>query len=152
MIHDGDYYSIFDKDKILSLLDEIEQKIIWMCHRNFIWHNIIISRYLGQDTDTPMYMEVLAGREYFPCDDLRRVTGRFYISSSYGLHKVEYWWCCKLSIYDPWWDYDRNVDTDEILLLMAKWDAENFMDISSIFHMRESYVLKYQSHDPDTLT
>ena len=29
MIHDGDYYSIVDKDKILSLLDEIEQNIIW---------------------------------------------------------------------------------------------------------------------------
>ena len=28
MIHDGDYYSIADKDKIISLLDEIEQKII----------------------------------------------------------------------------------------------------------------------------
>ena len=37
MIHDGDYYSIVDKDKILSLMDEIEQKIIWMCHQNFIW-------------------------------------------------------------------------------------------------------------------
>ena len=36
MIHDGEYYSIVNKDKILSLLDEIEQKIIWMCHRNFI--------------------------------------------------------------------------------------------------------------------
>ena len=65
MIHDGDYYSIFDKDKILSLLDEIEQKIIWMCQQNFIWHNITISRYLGQDNDTPTYMEVLAGREYY---------------------------------------------------------------------------------------
>ena len=28
MIHDGDYYSIVDKDKILSLLDDIEQNII----------------------------------------------------------------------------------------------------------------------------
>ena len=29
MIHDGDYCSIVDKDNILSLLDEIEQNIIW---------------------------------------------------------------------------------------------------------------------------
>ena len=28
MIHDGDYYIIFNKDKILSLLDKIEQNII----------------------------------------------------------------------------------------------------------------------------
>ena len=32
MIHDGDCYIIFDKDKILLLLDEIDQKIIWMFH------------------------------------------------------------------------------------------------------------------------
>ena len=62
MIHDGDYYSIFDKEKIIPLLDEIEQKIIWMCHQNFIWHNIILSRYLGQDPDTPAYMEELSGK------------------------------------------------------------------------------------------
>ena len=42
MIHDGDYYSIVDKDKILSLLDDIDQKIIYMYHQNFIWHNIIL--------------------------------------------------------------------------------------------------------------
>ena len=28
IIHDGDYYNIVDKDKILLLLDEIEQNII----------------------------------------------------------------------------------------------------------------------------
>ena len=36
MIHDGDYYSIIDKDKILLLLDKIEQRIIWMCHQKCI--------------------------------------------------------------------------------------------------------------------
>ena len=36
MIYDGGCYSIFDKDKILLLLDKIDQKIIWMCHLNFI--------------------------------------------------------------------------------------------------------------------
>ena len=36
-------------------------------------------------------------------------------------------------------DFDSNVDTDEILLLLAEWDAE-----------RESYAIKNQSHDPDT--
>ena len=36
IIHDGDYYIIVDKEKILSLLDYIEQKIIWMFHQNFI--------------------------------------------------------------------------------------------------------------------
>ena len=28
MVHDGDYYSIFNKENILSLLDDIEQNII----------------------------------------------------------------------------------------------------------------------------
>ena len=36
IIHDGDYYSIVDKDNIRWLMDEIEQKIIWMFQRNFI--------------------------------------------------------------------------------------------------------------------
>ena len=49
-------------------------------------------------------------------------------------------------------DYDSNVDTDEILLLMANWDAENCMDISLTFHMRAFYVLKSQIHYPDTTT
>ena len=38
-------------------------------------------------------------------------------------------------------DYDSNVDEDDILSLMAEWDAE-----------RESYAIKTQSHDPDTPT
>ena len=38
-------------------------------------------------------------------------------------------------------DYDRNVDTDDILSLLAEWDAE-----------RNYYAIKTQSHDPDTPT
>ena len=33
-------------------------------------------------------------------------------------------------------DYDRNVDTDDILSLMAEWDAEDCMDTPKTFHMR----------------
>ena len=39
---------------------------------------------------------------------------------------------------------------DEILLLMAEWDAEDCTDTPPTFHMRKSYVLKSQIHDPDT--
>ena len=49
-------------------------------------------------------------------------------------------------------DYDRNVDPNEILLLLADWDAEDCMDTPSTFHMGEYYVLKSQSHDTDTPT
>ena len=49
-------------------------------------------------------------------------------------------------------DFDRNVDTDDILSLLAEWDTEYCMDTSSMFHMRESYALKTQIHDPDTPT
>ena len=49
-------------------------------------------------------------------------------------------------------DFDGNVDTDDILSLLAEWDAEDYMDTPSTFHMRESYALKTQSHDPDTPT
>ena len=41
---------------------------------------------------------------------------------------------------------------DDILSLLAEWDAENCMDMPSTFHMRESYDLKTKSHDPDTPT
>ena len=34
----------------------------------------MLSRYLGQDPDTPTYMKVLSGREYFPCEAFRRAT------------------------------------------------------------------------------
>ena len=47
---------------------------------------------------------------------------------------------------------NSNVDTDNILSLLAEWGAEDCMDDPSTFHMRESYILKYQSHDPDTPT
>ena len=47
-------------------------------------------------------------------------------------------------------DLDSNVDTDDILSLLAEWDAEDCMDIPSTFHLRESYDLKTQSHDSDT--
>ena len=40
----------------------------------------------------------------------------------------------------------------EILSLLAEWDAKDCTDIPSMFHMRESYVLKSQIHDPDTPT
>ena len=37
-------------------------------------------------------------------------------------------------------DYDSNVDTDDILSLLAEGDAE-----------RESYAIKTHSHNPDTI-
>ena len=46
-------------------------------------------------------------------------------------------------------DFDVNVDTDEILSLLAEWDAVDCMDTPSMFHMRESYALKTQFHVPD---
>ena len=49
-------------------------------------------------------------------------------------------------------DLNSKVDTDDILSLLAEWDAEDFMDTQSTFHTRESYALKTQSHDPDTPT
>ena len=49
-------------------------------------------------------------------------------------------------------DLNSNVDTDDILSLLAEWDAEDCMDTPSKFHMRESYALKNQSHDLDTPT
>ena len=49
-------------------------------------------------------------------------------------------------------DLNSNVDTDDILLLLAEWDTEDYMDTPSTFHMRECYALKTQSHDPDTPT
>ena len=36
--------------------------------------------------------------------------------------------------------------------LLDEWDAEDCMDTRSTFHIRESYALKTQSHDPDTPT
>ena len=39
-------------------------------------------------------------------------------------------------------DLNSNVDTDDILSLLAEWDAEDCMDTPSMFHMSESYVIK----------
>ena len=33
-------------------------------------------------------------------------------------------------------DFDRNVDTDDILSLLAEWDTEDCMDTPSTFHMQ----------------
>ena len=60
MIRGRDYYSIVNKDNILSLLDYIERKIIWMCHRYLIRYNQMIPISLGQDNDTPTYIEALS--------------------------------------------------------------------------------------------
>ena len=49
-------------------------------------------------------------------------------------------------------DYDINVGTDDILSLLDEWDAEDCMDMLSTFHMKQSYALKTQSHNPDTTT
>ena len=49
-------------------------------------------------------------------------------------------------------DLNSNVYTDDIILLLAEWDAEDCMDTPSTFNMRESYVLKNQIHDSDTPT
>ena len=49
-------------------------------------------------------------------------------------------------------DFNSNVYTDDIISLLDEWDSEYCMDMQSTFHMRKSYVLKYQSHDPDTPT
>ena len=47
-------------------------------------------------------------------------------------------------------DLNSNVDTDDILSILAEWDAKYCMDTPSKFHMWKSYVLKSQSHDTDT--
>ena len=47
-------------------------------------------------------------------------------------------------------DFDRNVDTDDIILLLAEWDEKSCMDTPSTFYMRESYSIKTKSHDTDT--
>ena len=49
-------------------------------------------------------------------------------------------------------DLNTNVDTYGILSLLSEWSAEYCMNAPSAFYMREYYVLKYQSHDPDTPT
>ena len=41
---------------------------------------------------------------------------------------------------------------DEFILILDEWYVEYCMDAPLSFHMRESYVLKSRSHDPDTPT
>ena len=47
-----------------------------------------------------------------------------------------------------YWDINSNVYMDDILLLLAEWDEEDFMDAPSTFRIRESYYLKSQIYDP----
>ena len=47
-------------------------------------------------------------------------------------------------------DLNSNVNTNYIRLLLTELDAEDNIDTSSTFHIRESYVLKTQSHGTDT--
>ena len=49
-------------------------------------------------------------------------------------------------------DININADTYDSVSLLAEWDTEDCKDTPSIFHMRESYFLKTQGHDPDTPT
>ena len=49
-------------------------------------------------------------------------------------------------------DINSNVDTDDILSLLAEWDAEYCMYTPSTFHTREYYVLKSKIHDTDAPT
>ena len=112
----------------------------------------MLSRSLGQDRDNPTYMEALSGRNI---DHVRRSKGQQEYSTA-----VISLGCIKWNIDDVSskaymthdGDYDSNVYTDEILLLMDEWDAEYCMDTPSTFHKIEYYVLKSQSHNPDTPT
>ena len=49
-------------------------------------------------------------------------------------------------------DLNRNVDNDDIILFLGDWYAEDCMDTPQMFHIRDYYVLKTQSHDNDTPT
>ena len=46
-------------------------------------------------------------------------------------------------------DLNINVDMDEAPSSLDEFDAEDFIDAPSMFHMRESYVIRSQIHDPD---
>ena len=48
--------------------------------------------------------------------------------------------------------HGSNMDTDEIILLLDKCDAEDCIDTQSNFQIREYYVPKSHSHNPDTPT
>ena len=49
-------------------------------------------------------------------------------------------------------DLNSNVDTYDMLQLLVEWNAEYSTDSQLEFHMRESYIIKSQSYDPDTPT
>ena len=49
-------------------------------------------------------------------------------------------------------DLNRNVDMNDIIQLLDDWYVEYFMSTPSTLHMRVSYVIKYQIHNPDTKT
>ena len=87
MIHDGDYYSIVDKDKILSLLDEIEQNIIWLTTENS-YDTILCSQYLwARILILQRKWRALSGIEDCPCEAFRNATETFYSGSWIVLHK-----------------------------------------------------------------
>ena len=81
MIHDGGYYSIVDKDKILSFLDDIEHNIIWFAtetsydkilYSQDLWARILILQRKWRE---------LSGVEDFPCEAFRKLTETFYSGS-----------------------------------------------------------------------
>ena len=75
MIHDGDYYSIVDKDKILSLLDEIEQNIIWFTTETS-YETILFSQYLwARILIIQRKWRSLSDREDLQCEAFQRETG-----------------------------------------------------------------------------
>ena len=49
-------------------------------------------------------------------------------------------------------DLNININTDDILSLLAELNVDDCMDNLSKFHMRESYVLKSQIHYSDNPT
>ena len=49
-------------------------------------------------------------------------------------------------------DLNSNIDTYDILLLLAEWYAEYCMDMPSTFHIKEYYVIMSRIHDPDNPT
>ena len=67
MIHDGDYYSIVNKDKILSLLEMIEQNIILLTTENSydtilcsqdLWARILILQHIWR------YYQIVLGKHW----------------------------------------------------------------------------------------
>ena len=150
MIHDGNYYSIANKYETLLLLYETKQKITWMCHWYLTWDNKMIQISQVQDPDTPTYMESLSGSNI--CDSFQRLKLRLHISSFIRLNKVEYYWCDRLSLYDPWWLllYQCIHGIDPIVI---GWDLAKYcVDVTYIPHMREPYDIKSWSDYLDTPT